>query len=344
MLKKLLSVILILSILLLSSCERNTDKTILELSDEAEHEPAEEQKYIVKTLNAFHVEGIYDMFRFIKNPKENNLYYCLQDTFRFVEQGGRLILKDMRHGDNPMFYDIDGDYVFAEGFSSSEYCSKAVAFLCDENAIRQRFHESGIDGIQDIVVIEFIDAKVGYIIAAVTEKTAYYMTVPLAAEVYGDYIYQKVYTSGEFKRIYGPRPAKVFINGKEVKFSSKTLLGEMYLEMDILDFFKALGFQCKYNEKTKEITAGNYKVHFEYSENGWMMPEEYEEFIESAPVYDAFLTTPEFTNASWNWAKYRDGRFLGSYRFFKNLCRELGCEIEYHYEDCSVRINKKEQK
>ena len=344
MLKKLLSVILMLSILLLSGCGRNTDKTILELSDEAEHEPAEEQKYIVKTLNAFHVEGIYDMFRFIKNPKENNLYYCLQDTFRFVEQGGRLILKDMRHGDNPMFYDIDGDYVFAEGFSSSEYCSKAVAFLCDENAIRQRFHEGGIDDIRDIVIIEFIDAKVGYIIAAVTKKTAYYMTVPLAAEVYGDYIYQKVYTSGEFKRIYGPRPAKVFINGKEVKFSSKTLLGEMYLEMDILDFLKAVGLECKYNEKTKEITAGEYIIRFESDEECKEVCERYEEFIESAPEYDIFFTMPQYKNSPSRYAVYRNGRYLGSKSFMESLSSNLGYEIEYHYDDCSVRINKKEQK
>lgn len=169
------------------------------------------------------------------------------------------------------------------------------------------------------------------------------MTIPLAAEVYGDYIFQKIYTIEVFKMLYGPRSAKVFINGKKVKFTSKTLLVEMYLEMDILDFFKALGFQCKYNEKIKEITAGNYIVRFD---DGSVrdINLEYEEFIESAQIYDAFLTTPEFANASWNWAKYRNGRFLGSYRFFKNLCRELGYEIEYHYDDCSVHIYKKEVK
>ena len=48
MLKKLLSVILMLSILLLSSCGRNTDKTILELSDEAEHRAMDEYRELLK--------------------------------------------------------------------------------------------------------------------------------------------------------------------------------------------------------------------------------------------------------------------------------------------------------
>ena len=48
MLKKLLSVILMLSILLLSSCGRNTDKTILELSDEAQHRAMDEYRELLK--------------------------------------------------------------------------------------------------------------------------------------------------------------------------------------------------------------------------------------------------------------------------------------------------------
>ena len=344
MLKKLLSVILMLSILLLSGCGRNTDKTILELSDEAEHEPAEERKYIVKTLNAFHVEGMFDMFDFMKNPMENNLYYCLRDTFRFVERGSQLILKDISHGDDPVFYDIDGEDISARGFNSSEYCSRAVAFLCDENAIRQRFHENGIDGIRDIVSIEFADEKVGYIIAAVTEKDVYYMTVPLAAEVYGDYIYQKVYTSGEFKKVYGPHSAKVYINEEEVKFSSKTLLGEMYLEMDILDFLKVLGFHCKYDEKTKEIIAGEYAIRFEYDEEGEKFCEQYKEFIEIAPQYDILFTTPSYEDRQLSWAVYRNGRYLGSRSFMTTLCSNLGYEMAFHYDDYSIHINKTEKK
>ena len=48
MLKKLLGVILMLSILLLSGCGRNTDKTMLELSDEAEHRAMDEYRELLK--------------------------------------------------------------------------------------------------------------------------------------------------------------------------------------------------------------------------------------------------------------------------------------------------------
>ena len=310
--------------------------------------PVEDEDYIVKTLGYYYIEGIYEMFDFLKNPWEpvdNSLYYNCGYDFRFVEQDGRLVLKDMAdHGDTT-FYDIDGDDLFTEGFNSGEYCSRAVAFLCDENAIRQCFREQGVnDPIQDIVIIQFMDEKVGYIVAAVTEKDAYYMTVPIAAEVYGDFIFQKVYTSEEFKQIYRPHPAKVFINGKEMQSSSVTLLGEMYLELDILDFFEALGFQCKYNQEKKEIIAGDYTIRFEISEDWGDTDTDYEEFIASAPQYTVFLTTPEAQNREMNHAVYRNGRYLGKHIFFRNLCSRLGYEIEYHYDDWSVHIFPKETK
>ena len=166
------------------------------------------------------------------------------------------------------------------------------------------------------------------------------MPVPIAEAEYGDYIYQKVYTSEEFKRIYAPRAADVYIDGEKMDFSSTTLLGEKYLEMDIVSFLEALGYECKYNAEKQEITADEYKIKLDYNEEGTRNRNAYAEFLESAPEYD--VTVSGWGDPSpQEWAVLKNGRFLASQRVIEGFCYMSGYEIEYQYDDMSVHIFKK---
>jgi len=310
------------------------------------------KEYVVMILHCYGGESMYDMFDFMKNPWENNLYMSLPDVFVFEQGNGKLQLKYWGNAEwdgtiteerAREFSDVDSNSSLVNGYSSSEYCSEAIAFLCDEESIRKCFKENGIDNIQDVVIIGH---RQGYIITAVTESNAYYMTVPTTSEKYGDFIFQKIYTKEEFKKIYGPRAAKVFVNGKEVSFSTQVMLvgmplgiGEQYtLEMDVLELAEMLGVCGVYNDMTNTITIGDIVMQME--ENEWNPGVEYDEFIEDAPMFNVSVKAYDEKYNYTAVLKYRNGRYLGSWSINKFLCKTLGYEIEVHLEDYSIHISK----
>lgn len=312
------------------------------------------REYTVMILRSYGTESMYDMFDFMKNPWENNLYMSLPDVFVFEQGNGKLQLKYLGPADwdgtitaelAREFMDVDSNVSLLSGYSSSEYCSKAIAFLCDEESIRKCFEENGICNIQDVVIINH---RQGYIIAAVTESSAYYMTVPTISEKYGDFIFQQIYTKEEFKKIYGPRPAKVYVNGREVSFSTPVTLvgmpcgiGEKYtLEMDVLELAGMLGVCGAYDDATKTMTIGDIVMQMEETER---IPteedDEYDEYIEDSTGFDVFV----MDNERYRYGtalQYRNGRYLGSWSINKFLCKSLGYEIEVNLEDYSIHIFK----
>ncbi len=319
-------------------------------------QPDDGEKYIEKTLYCvFSEDGVGGMFDFIENrsdPIEKNLCYGTATVFRFIERDNRLVLKAARWINEMVFCDVDQKNDYFPYLNSGEYCSRAVAFLCDENAIRQCFRKHGIDDIKRVVIIDFLDdyAEVGYTIAAIRENDVYYMTVPLAGETYGKFKYQKIYTTEEFREFCKPQSAKVYLDGKEVKTSSARM-AEYYIEVDIIDLLKAMGLSCSYNKNKKEIIANDYRIWFaDRAKEMLDTSTEYKEFFGDEKSYDVYVDNPKYKNPpgyekyDCGTAIYRDGRYLGEYRFIQTLCHSLGYEIELCYRDYSIHINKKEQK
>jgi len=299
--------------------------------------------YKLKWFGYHHNEGgIYNTFAFLQNPFAE-IDYVLNGSSEhilFKEVDGKLVLSALPGYNEKSHIDLFNSPAFLSGFNSGEHCSEAAAFLCDEEAIKECFSKNGVWDIRKIEILGFMDKGVGYIAVALTENQAYYMPIPIAEAEYGDYTYQKVYTSEEFKKIYAPRKADVYIDGEKMDFPSATLLGEQYLEMDILSFLEALGYECKYDAKKQEITAGKYKIKLEYNEEGTRNRNAYAEFLESAPEYD--VTVSGWGDPSpQEWAVLKNGRFLASQRVIEGFCYVSGYEIEYRYDDMSVNIFKK---
>ncbi len=299
--------------------------------------------YKLKWFGYYHNEGgIYNTFAFLQNPftEIENVLNGSGEHVLFEKRGGKLVLSALPGYNEKSHIDLFSSPAVLSGFNSGKHCSEAVAFLCDEEAIKECFSENGVRDIRKIEILGFMDTKVGYIAVALTENEAYYMTIPLAEAEYGDYIYQKVYTSEEFKKIYSPREADVYIDGEKMDFPVATMLGEKYLEMDILSFLEALGYECTYDEEKQEITAGEYKIKFEYNEEGTKSRNKYKEFLESAPEYDVTVSGWGDPNPQ-EWAVLKNGRFLASQRVIEGFCYVSGYEIEYRFSDMSVHIFKK---
>ncbi len=334
-------VLFILVLLLVCGCAESQKSAVSEVAQEVSID--DEKGYILKSFDYYHNEGgIYSTFAFLKNPfvEIEDVLVGSGEHVLFKEMDGKLVLSALPGYNGKPHIDLFSSSAVLFGFNSGEHCSEAVAFLCDEEAIRKCFTDNGVRDIRKIEILGFMDEKVGYIAVALTENEAYYMTIPIAEAEYGDYIYQKVYTSEAFKKLYAPRAADVYIDGKKMESPSTTLLGEKYLEMDILSFLEALGYECKYDSKKQEIAVGKEKIKFEYNEEKTTHRNEYEEFLKCAPVYDVTIYKPEPSD-DMNWAILRNGRFLANARVIEGFCYRAGYEIEYRFDDMSVHIFKK---
>ena len=128
-------------------------------------------------------------------------------------------------------------------------------------------------------------------------------------------------------------------------------MAEYYIEVDIIDLLKAMGLSCSYNKNKKEIIANDYRIWFaDRAKEMLDTSTEYKEFFRDEKRYDVYVDNPKYKNPP-GYEKYdcgtpiyRDGRYLGKYRFIQTLCHSLGYEIELCYRDYSIHINKQEQK
>ncbi|HOP12314.1 MAG TPA: hypothetical protein PK629_12580 [Oscillospiraceae bacterium] len=290
-----------------------------------------ENETIDMSFDSFGGECSDDIIEFINSPRDNQLYEDLHIVFRFEKKNGQLLLtgissEDGSHKQGPFLALNDPDNWRWGKFKSSEYFQKAIAFLCDEDAIKQCFHENGVENIQKIVIIDGPCVEAGYVITAITETQAYFMTVPISNEKYGDYIFQKVYTQDEFLKIYSPRPAKVFINEKEVTFSTTPILGDVFLEMDLFEFLDGLGIQYTYNKDHKTISFNNIILQMDEYKDGLYDVEMFKDDSEHRDVIGE--------------VKYVKGKCIGDLLLYDELCRALGYSMELHYDDYSIRIVK----
>ena len=274
-------------------------------------------------------EGIID---FIRNPKNNQLYKNVHVIFRFVKNNDILRLESIsRENDRGQ----QGEFKTLENetcLNSGEYCSKAIKFLCNDKEIKEQFYKNEIDNIKNIVIIDLstMEEEVGYVIAAVTDREAYYMTVPLERERYGDYIFQKVYTSDEFLKIYSPRSAKVFVDEKRIELINEPVVGDLVFEMDIFTFLHALGFEYTYEESSKKICFGEYTIQFMEQKN-----------FQADDEYNIVFTSPK-DNDSINFlssTRYKNGTYIGDYYFYNTICFRIGYDMDIHYDDYSVHFN-----
>lgn len=315
---------------------------------------ADGNEYKAMLLCDYGGETVYQFFDFINNPQKNRLFMSTQ-VFLFEEKNGKLKLKytGFTESDGTItqerekyFEDVDEAGIWSE-FSSSDYCSEAVAFLCDKDAIRKCFEEKNVRDIKDIVIL---DLYPGHVAVAVTENDAYYMTVPTVAKEYGDFVFKKMYTSEEFKTMFGARQAKVYINGKEADFSQRNViigmgcgiaLGEQHsIEMDVFELLDALGVSWSFDESTRTVCFGDCKV--QVGEFKWTIDPEFREFIKSAPKYGVLITTDEYEEEI-GMITIRGERYLGSYALTKLICRELGYKMELDLQDYSIHIDKEQE-
>jgi hypothetical protein len=283
------------------------------------------------SLDSYYGEGSDDVIDFINNPRDNQLYEDLHIICRFEKHNGQLLLtgiswEDEYHKQGPFLALNNPDNYSWKKFSSTEYFQRAIAFLCDEDAIKQCFQKNGVENIQKIVIldIDYMCHGVGYVITAITETKAYFMTVPLSNEKYGDYIFQKVYTQDEFLKIYSPRPAKVFINEKEITFSTTPILGDGFLEMDLFELLDALGVQYTYDKDHKTISANNVTLRMDGNDGSY-----------GAYIYKDGKLVIDMGSVS-----YVKGKYIGDIIVCERLCDALGYKMEERYDDYSVRIVK----
>lgn len=277
------------------------------------------------SLDSFGGEGSGDVIEFINDPRDYQLYPDMHIIFRFEKQNGQLLLTGISSGfdkQGPFLALNDSDNIWKK-FNSSEYCQRAIAFLCDEDAIKQCFRENGVENIQNIIILNLdgMGNEVGYAITAITETQAYFMTVPLSNEKYGDYIFQKVYTQDEFLKIYSPRSAKVYINEKEVTLSTAPILGDNFLEMDLFELLDALDVQYTYDKDHKTISC--YDVTLQ---------------INGSYSVDIFKNG-ELVSENGN-VRYVKGKYIGDMLLCVELGSTLGYDMEFHYDDYSVWIVK----
>ena len=301
-----------------------------ENASSASSENTEESEAIDMSLDSVGGESSDDVIDFINNPRDNPLYEDMHIIFRFEEQNGQLLITGISSGfekQGPFLALDDPDNIWQK-FNSSEYCQRAIIFLCDEDTIKECFRENGVENIQEIIILNLdgMGNEVGYAITAITEMQVYFMTVPLSNEKYGDYIFQKVYTQDEFLKIYSPRPAKVFINEKEVTFSTTPILGDVFLEMDLFEFLDGLGIQYTYNKDHKTISFNNIILQMDEYKDGLYDVEMFKDDSEHRDVIGE--------------VKYVKGKCIGDLLLYDELCRALGYSMELHYDDYSIRIVK----
>ena len=340
--KRIISVILIL--LLVCGCAKlqKTETSETEQGQQSAGGEKKEYSYVLKSFDYYHNNGsVFNTFEFLQNPteaKDKCLFAGEKLEFRFRDEDGKLILKTMGNSGKNQYYDMYGFFAYRRGFYPNEQCSDAIAFLCDEEAIKECFSENGVNDIREIKILKLFDKKTGYIAVALTENEAYYMTVPVAEAKYGDYIHQKVYTSKEFKKIYSPKEADVYIDGKKMDFPVTTLLGDKYIELDAIGFLEALGYECKYDPEKQEITAGEYIIKLEYNKEATELRKKYDEFVESAPEYTVTIQTAEAENKGCS-AIIRNGRVLIGHDCMEALCELLRYEYKYNYDDYSIYLD-----
>jgi len=282
------------------------------------------------SLDSVGGESSDDVIDFINNPRDNPLYEDMHIIFRFEEQNGQLLITGISSGfekQGPFLALDDPDNIWQK-FNSSEYCQRAIIFLCDEDTIKECFRENGVENIQEIIILNLdgMGNEVGYAITAITEMQVYFMTVPLSNEKYGDYIFQKVYTQDEFLKIFGPRPAKVFINEQEITFLTTPLLGYAYLEMDLFEFLDALSVQYTYDKDNNIISSNEVTLQIK-------------EYSGGAYSVEIFKDDSEYADGEGG-ASYVNGKYIGDMLFCIELCRVLGYEMDFRYDDYSVRIAK----
>ena len=316
--KKILS--LVLALLMLCGCAGAPEKTVQETA-----------KPTFIQLETVSFDESYSAADFIAYPMNIDLWECSPVTFRFFENNGQLELTGIPEIMNERLYiDVDDpgclDGSKTGKFNSSEYCKQAITFLCDQEAIRQCFEANGVSDIQRLLIInnDSMSGEVGYVIAAVTKKQVYFMAVPLARAEYGDYIFQKIYTSDEFLAIYGPRPAKVFVDGTEVLFSSAPMLGDVFLEMDLLTLLDALDCEYTYDKKNEIITVDGLTL-------------EKEQFGE---ILYLNIYRGEQCILGIGQTGYVQGRYTGGLLFYMEFFDALGYKMDLRYDDFSVRINR----
>ncbi len=302
-------------------------------------------EYIIMRLHPINTEGMWLMLDFMENLKFEYNLESSPTLFKFVKENGKLKLigfADAEWDENappPKEFDgLDESDFYGNEYNSGEYCSEAVAFLCDEDAIRRCFEKNGINNIKDMFVI--YDRR-GYIIAAVTDSTCYYMTVPIVSEKYGDFVFQKIYTKNEFKKVYGPCQAKVFVDDKEVEFSLAYLqagrgngMENYFLELDVIRLGKVLGVWCEYDEKANILKFGD----FIFGKNDL---QEANTDYEGEIFYQAVMINSDSTpdkRENIGYITERDGKPLGSLNLIEWLAKHYGYRMDVSFENNSVHF------
>jgi len=313
-----------------TSSSSSADSTNASSESSSSSESTEESGLIYMSLDSFGGESSNDVIEFVNNPWDNRLYPGMHIIFRFEEQNGQLLITGISSedgsGEQGPFLALDDPDNIWQKFNSSEYCQRAIIFLCDEDTIKECFRENGVENIQEIIILNLdgMGNEVGYAITAITEMQVYFMTVPLSNEEYGDYIFQKVYTQDEFLKIYSPRAAKVFINNTETAFSTTPILGDNYLEMELFEFLDALGAQYTYDEDNSIIAFNDIT----------MQVNEY-----NGSYYVDIFKDVELVSELGS-VRFVEGKCIGDILLYMGLCHALGYEIDFHYDDYSVRIVK----
>ena len=100
-----------------------------------------EYSYVSKSFDYYHNNGsVFNTFEFLQNPTETKdkcLFAGEKLEFRFRDEDGKLILKTMGNSGKNQYYDMYGFFAYRRGFYPNEQCSDAIAFLCDEEAIKE---------------------------------------------------------------------------------------------------------------------------------------------------------------------------------------------------------------
>ena len=127
-------------------------------------------------------------------------------------------------------------------------------------------------------------------------------------------------------KIFGPRPAKVFINEKEIAFSTTPLLGYAFLEMELFEFLNALDVEYIFDKEYKIIRFNGLSMQMEEGKDG---------LFEMQILKDGKLV--DYVGN----VKKSEGKYIGNLWLYSGLDTYLGYKIEFHFEDYSVRFVKR---
>lgn len=302
------------------------------------------KEYVVMRLETIDIETWGAMIDFMEKREFDYNPARLSRLFKFEKENGKVKLigwTEEELSPTERFNDLDESGFFGNEYNAGEYSTKAFSFLCDENAIRKCFEEYGIETIKNIFTI--YDHR-GYIIAAITENEAYYMTVPTASEKYGDFVFQKIYTHDAFEKVYGPCLAKVFVDGKEIEYFSASVhpmrgykMEKYHLELELVRLAEVLGVKCEYDEKNDIIKFGDCIIK---KDNLW-----HERFgkagvLEPGKAYNAGIEAPDFSTDydGIGCIIESSGKKIASFSLVKWLAERYGYRVEINFEDNSVRF------